>query len=155
MQGHLSSGNDRCNHPFCLPGPSLFPLPCIRINLGSFILIISYLLNWQSQRRTRETKLDLKVSQDTSLCDCILQRNFVISSVFCSGITHYKRRLNGKTNASYFQHSGISSESILISRLLQKDPLYSNNYYRPLSHYFITLLVAQISKCCLLKFFLY
>ena len=72
IQGHLSSSNDRCNHPFCLPGPSVFPLPWIRINLGSFILIVSYLLNWQSQRRTTETKHIFNMSPSTSLCDCII-----------------------------------------------------------------------------------
>lgn len=43
MQCNLSSSKDSCNHPFCSPGPSVFPLPYIRINLGSFILIIIHL----------------------------------------------------------------------------------------------------------------
>lgn len=72
IQGNLSSCKDSCNHPFRMPAPSVFPLPCITINLGSFILIVSYLLNWQSQRRTIETKLILKISQSAFSCSCTL-----------------------------------------------------------------------------------
>lgn len=71
IQGHFSSRKDSCNHPFCFPVPSVFPLACIRINLGSFILIISYLQNWQSQKRTTETKLILKISQSIHLYNSI------------------------------------------------------------------------------------
>lgn len=72
IRGHFSSRKDSCNHPFCFPVPSVFSLACIRINLGSFILIISYLQNWQSQKRTTETKLILKISQSIHLYNSIL-----------------------------------------------------------------------------------
>jgi len=55
-QRHSSSSENGCNHPFCSPPPSVFPFPCIRINLRSFIVIVSYLLNGQSQWRAKETK---------------------------------------------------------------------------------------------------
>lgn len=80
--GHLSSSKDSCNHPFCLPAPSVFPLPCIRINLSSFILIVSYLLNWQSQWRTIETQLILKMSQSKFfLCSCSFLKELSYFSV--------------------------------------------------------------------------
>lgn len=49
-------GKDSCNHPSCLSGPSVFPSLCIGTGPGSFILIVAYLLNWQSQKRTLQTK---------------------------------------------------------------------------------------------------
>lgn len=68
IQSHFSSGKDNCNHPFCLLSPSIFSLPCVTINLGSFILILSYFLNWQSKKRTGETNPFLNLSQTIYLC---------------------------------------------------------------------------------------
>lgn len=77
-QGHLSSSKDSCNYPFCLPAPSVFPFPCIRINLGSFILIITYLLNWQSQSRTIENKASFWIwAKAHFYATAPFQRNFI------------------------------------------------------------------------------